>query len=123
MLSCLQASKMNSFHFSLLFSASLLISLSNGLITPIVSGLNIYLPLIGAASTAGLGTVLAALGALKLGAAAVFLATQSQTVEDEAGGYGAPEVSGYDAPVEELDTYGSPQAAPVDAYGAPSLIR
>merc|ERR1712227_895864 len=110
----LVGSSMNSFHFSLLFTASLLISLSDGLITPIVSGINIYLPLIGAASTAGLGTILAAIGALKLGAAAVFLASQSNVVEDEAvaGGYGAPDLTGYEAPVEQVDT-----------YGAPSLIR
>merc|ERR1712029_953692 len=82
---------MNSLQFSVLFLSSAIIGLSDGLITPIVSGINIYLPLIGAASTAGLGTVLAALGALKLGAAAVFFATQSKTSDEaEAGGYGAP---------------------------------
>jgi len=118
----LVGSSMNSFHFSLLFTASLLISLSDGLITPIVSGINIYLPLIGAASTAGLGTILAAIGALKLGAAAVFLASQSNVVEDEAvaGGYGAPDLTGYEAPVEQVDTYGAPLAEAVDTYGAPA---
>merc|ERR1712117_842970 len=101
---------MNSFQFSLLFMASMVLSLSNSLITPVISGLNVYLPLIGAASTAGLGTVLAALGALKLGAAAVFFASQQGASDDETG-YGAPEA---------VDTYGAPQ---VDEYGAPAKYR
>ena len=109
---------MNSFQFSLLFMASMLLSLSNSLITPVISGLNVYLPLIGAASTAGLGTVLAALGALKLGAAAVFFASQQGASDDEAG-YGAPEEVAYGAP-EAVDTYGAPQ---VDEYGAPAKYR
>jgi len=117
-----------------------MVSQISGLITPIVSGINIYLPLIGAASTAGLGTVLAALGALKLGAAAVFFATQSKTSDDEAGGYGAPvEEVAYGAPEPQVDTYGAPQevdtygspapqvdtygAPQVDTYGAPSRLR
>merc|ERR1711937_896053 len=70
-------------------------------------------------SPAGLGTVLAALGALKLGAAAVFFATQSKTSDDEAGGYGAPvEEVAYGAPEPQVDTYGAPQE--VDTYGAPA---
>ena len=109
---------MNSFQFSLMFMVTMLLSVSHSLITPVISGLNVYLPLIGAASTAGLGTVLAALGALKLGAAAVFFASQQKASDDEAG-YGAPEEVAYGAP-EAVDTYGAPQ---VDEYGAPALYR
>ena len=105
---------MNSLQFSVLFMSAAFFGFSDGLITPIVSGLNIYLPLIGAASTAGLGTILAALGALKLGAAALVFASQN-TATDEVSSdavYGAPEV----------ETYGAPEP-PVDTYGAPAHLR
>lgn len=93
---------MNSLQFSVLLVSSVLISLGDGLITPIVSGLNIYFPIIGAASTAGLGSVLAALGALKLGAAALVIASSQNIATDEVSeaGYGAPE--------PQVDTYGAP---------------
>ena len=109
---------MNPRHALLVVTSLLSAHSAAGLITPIVSGLNVYLPIIGAASTAGLGTVLAALGALKLGAVAVLLATSQQQVADEveAGGYSAPAV-------EEVDTYGAPAAEVVDSYGAPAHYR
>ena len=109
---------MNPRHALLVVTSLLCAHSAAGLITPIVSGLNVYLPIIGAASTAGLGTVLAALGALKLGAVAVLLATSQQQVADEveAGGYSAPAV-------EEVDTYGAPAAEVVDSYGAPAHYR
>ena len=109
---------MNPRHALLVVTSLLSAHSAAGLITPIVSGLNVYLPIIGAASTAGLGTVLAALGALKLGAVAVLLATSQQEVADEveAGGYSAPAV-------EEVDTYGAPAAEVVDSYGAPAHYR
>ena len=83
---------MNSLQFSVLLVSSVLISLGDGLITPIVSGLNIYFPIIGAASTAGLGSVLAAL----------VIASSQNIATDEVSeaGYGAPE--------PQVDTYGAP---------------
>ena len=109
---------MNPRHALLVVTSLLSAHSAAGLITPIVSGLNVYLPIIGAASTAGLGTMLAALGALKLGAVAVLLATSQQQVADEveAGGYSAPAL-------EEVDTYGAPAAEVVDTYGAPAHYR
>ena len=109
---------MNPRHALLVVTSLLSAHSAAGLITPIVSGLNVYLPIIGAASTAGLGTVLAALGALKLGAVAVLLATSQQQVADEveAGGYSAPAL-------EEVDTYGAPAAEVVESYGAPAHYR
>jgi len=83
--------------------------LTSGFITPIVDGLTISLPLIGASSTAGLSTVLAALGALKLGAALLLLTSGQEDVA-ETESYGAPEVESYEAPVE-------------DEYGAPTRFR
>ena len=114
----LQPPTMNPRHALLVVTSLLSAHSAAGLITPIVSGLNVYLPIIGAASTAGLGTVLAALGALKLGAVAVLLATSQQQVADEgeAGGYSAPAL-------EEVDTYGAPAAEVVDTYGAPAHYR
>merc|ERR1712018_817268 len=83
---------------TLVLAAATLFSLTSGFITPIVDGLTISLPLIGASSTAGLSTVLAALGALKLGAA-ILLLTSSQEGEEEAASYGAPVEEEYGAPV------------------------
>ena len=101
---------MNSLQFSVLFLSTAIIGLSDGLITPIVSGLNIYLPLIGAASTASLGTILAALGALKLGAVAVVLASQNTATDEVASD------AVYGAPVEIYEE-------PKDTYGAPAHLR
>jgi len=81
---------------TLVLAAASLFTLTSGFITPIIDGLSISLPLIGASSTAGLSTVLAALGALKLGAALVLL-TGSQK-EEEAETYGAPVEEEYGAP-------------------------
>ena len=89
---------MNIHQMTLVLALAALLSLADGFITPIVDGLTISLPLIGASSTAGLSTVLAALGALKLGAA-ILLLTSSQEAEDEAATYGAPVEEEYAAPV------------------------
>ena len=86
---------MNIHQMTLVLAVAALLSLSNGFLTPIVDGLTISLPLIGASSTAGLSTVLAALGALKLGAALLLL-TSGQ--EEEAASYGAPVEEEYGAP-------------------------
>ena len=126
---------MNTRQLSVLFVSTLLLAnTGHGLITPIVSGLNVFLPITGASSTAGIGTILAALGALKLGAAALFLVTQQELsdevaapLEDYDTGYGAPEVAPqedtYGAPEPQVDTYGAPQAPQLDTYGAPALVR
>ena len=87
---------MNIHQMTLVLAVAALLSLTSGFITPIVDGLTISLPLIGASSTAGLSTVLAALGALKLGAA-ILLLTSSQEAEEEAA-YGAPVEEEYAAP-------------------------
>jgi len=80
---------MNIHQMTLVLAVAALLSLTNGFITPIVDGLTISLPLIGASSTAGLSTVLAALGALKLGAALLLLTSGEE--EEEAASYrGAP---------------------------------
>ena len=89
---------MNIYQMTLVSALAALLSLADGFITPIVDGLTISLPLLGASSTAGLSTVLAALGALKLGAA-ILLLTSSQEGEEEADSYGAPVEEEYGAPV------------------------
>ena len=88
---------MNIHQMTLVLAVACLLSLTNGFLTPIVDGLTISLPLIGASSTAGLSTVLAALGALKLGAALLLLT--SQEGEEEEAAYGAPVEEEYGAPV------------------------
>merc|ERR1712062_493173 len=95
---------MNIHQMTLVLAVASLVSLSSGFITPVINGLTISLPLLGASSTAGLSTVLAALGALKLGAAILLLASEQEEV------YGAPVVEAYDTPV-------------VDEYGAPARFR
>merc|ERR1712223_1388114 len=90
---------MNVHQMTLVLAVASLVSLTSGFITPVINGLTISLPLIGASSTAGLSTVLAALGALKLGAAILLLATGQEEEEEEA--YGAPVVESYEAPVVE----------------------
>jgi len=99
---------MNTYQMTLVLAVASLLSLSSGFITPIIDGLSISLPLIGASSTAGLSTVLAALGALKLGAAILLLASGQEEEQEEV--YGAPVVEAYDTPV-------------VDEYGAPARFR
>ena len=99
---------MNTYQFALVLAVASLVSFSSGFITPVIDGLSISLPLIGASSTAGLSTVLAALGALKLGAAILLLATGQEEEEEEA--YGAPVVESYETPV-------------VEEYGAPARFR
>merc|ERR1712226_1351176 len=76
---------MNIHQLTLVLAVAAFLSLTDGFLTPIVDGLTISLPLLGASSTAGLSTVLAALGALKLGAALLLL-TSSQEEEE----YAAP---------------------------------
>jgi len=88
---------MNIHQMTLVLAVAAFLSLTDGFLTPIVDGLTISLPLLGASSTAGLSTVLAALGALKLGAALLLL-TSSQE-EEEAATYGAPVEEEYAAPV------------------------
>merc|ERR1711936_969688 len=66
---------MNIHQMTLVLAVASLVSLSSGFITPVINGLTISLPLLGVSSTAGLSTVLAALGALKLGAAILLLET------------------------------------------------
>ena len=87
---------MNIHQMTLVLAVAALLSLTNGFLTPIVDGLTISLPLIGASSTAGLSTVLAALGALKLGAALLLLTSGQE--EEEAASYGAPVEEEYGAP-------------------------
>ena len=89
---------MNIHQMTLVLAVAAFLSLTDGFLTPIVDGLTISLPLLGASSTAGLSTVLAALGALKLGAALLLL-TSSQEEEEEAATYGAPVEEEYAAPV------------------------
>merc|ERR1712203_353588 len=89
---------MNIHQMTLVLAVAAFLSLADGFLTPIVDGLTISLPLLGASSTAGLSTVLAALGALKLGAA-ILLLTSSQEAEEEAATYGAPVEEEYGAPV------------------------
>ena len=101
---------MNIHQMTLVLAVASLVSLSSGFITPVINGLTISLPLLGVSSTAGLSTVLAALGALKLGAAILLLASSEQEDEVVADAYGAPEVEEYAAPV-------------VDEYGAPARYR
>merc|ERR1712062_394923 len=87
---------MNIHQMTLVLAVASLVSLSSGFITPVINGLTITLPLIGASSTAGLSTVLAALGALKLGAALLLL-TSGEGEEEEAT-CGAPVEEEYGAP-------------------------
>merc|ERR1711910_240207 len=101
---------MNIHQMTLVLAVASLVSLTSGFITPVINGLTISLPLLGVSSTAGLSTVLAALGALKLGAAILLLASSEQEDEVVADAYGAPEVEEYAAPV-------------VDEYGAPARYR
>ena len=71
---------MNSFQFSVLFLTASLACFVHGFINPIVYNSGLYLPLLSAGS-GGLGTVLAALGALKLGAVALVLLDQQEADE------------------------------------------
>merc|ERR1712062_741476 len=89
---------MNIHQMTLVLAVASLVSLSSGFITPVINGLTISLPLLGVSSTAGLSTVLAALGALKLGAAILLLASSEQEDEVVADAYGAPVVDEYGAP-------------------------
>jgi len=77
-------------------AAATFFSLCSGFITPIVDGISISLPILGVSSTVGLNTVLATLGALKLGAALALLISNHEkeaesysTVEDVYTGYTA----------------------------------
>merc|ERR1711892_1518531 len=83
---------MNSKQFLVLFFSACVLSFATGLgsLAAITYNSALYLPLIGGAS-GGLGTILAALGALKLGAVALLLASNFQGEEEvaEETGYGS----------------------------------
>ena len=96
---------MNIHQMTLVLAVAALLSLTNGFLTPIVDGLTISLPLIGASSTAGLSTVLAALGALKLGAALLLL-TSAEGEEE--------------SPVVQISIVGDADAAAVHCTATPS---
>jgi len=76
-------SKMNSKQFLVLFFSTCVLSFATGLgsLAAITYNSALYLPLISAGS-GGLGTVLAALGALKLGAVALLLASNFKGEEE-----------------------------------------
>merc|ERR1711893_206062 len=79
---------MNSKQFLVLFFSTCVLNMATGLLSAVTYNSALYLPLLGGASTGGLGTVLAALGALKLGAVALLLASnikgEAQAAESEA---------------------------------------
>merc|ERR1711892_578281 len=79
-------SKMNSKQFLVLFFSTCVLSFATGLgsLAAITYNSALYLPLISAGS-GGLGTVLAALGALKLGAVALLLASNFKGEAEETG--------------------------------------
>ena len=84
------------------------------------------IPLV-AATSGTFGTVIAVIGAIKLGAAAILLKLAvargyQNSALDSGAGYAAPEAS-YGAPAQ---SYGAPEpsyGAPAPAYGAPKLKR
>merc|ERR1712115_348590 len=64
---------MNTHQMTLILAAATFFSLCSGFINPLIDGISISLPMLGVSSTVGLNTVLATLGALKLGAALALL--------------------------------------------------